>query len=138
MKNVVALFSEAADAEKALKKLSDAGLDIDKARIHSASSIERSKNVRAMPSSNAGIAAGSGPTGATGATAGSATPGAFLSDDNIESYLSGIGVDGEEIAFYSHGIKEGGHIVLISVSNDEADKAQKILAEAGGRAPRAE
>jgi hypothetical protein len=49
MKNVVALFSDTADAEQAIKKLGDSGLDLDDAKIHNQHSIESSTTVRAMP-----------------------------------------------------------------------------------------
>lgn len=137
MKNVVSLFSDAAGAEEALKKLSEGGLDIDKARIHSAETIEQSTGPRVMPPGNTGVSAGAGPSGPI-AGPGTGGGGAFLADETIDTYLEKIGVDGAELTFYSHGIKEGGYIVLISVPDDEADKAQAILKKAGGRAPTAE
>lgn len=137
MKNVVALFSNAGDADTAIKKLGEADLDIGRAQVHSRQTIESSTNVRAMPSANAGLAGGAGTPGTAG-TGGGVAGGAILSDDSIESYLDNRGVDGEELAFYTHGVKEGGHIVIISVDNDEVEKAKKTLADAGGRAPTVE
>lgn len=67
-----------------------------------------------------------------------AAGGAIVTDDTVESYLSNIGVDGEERAFFKHGILEGGHIVLIGVPNDKTELAAKTLVEAGGRAPQTE
>jgi hypothetical protein len=135
MKNVVALFSEASDADQAIKKLSGAGLDTGKAHVHSRQTIEQSTNVRPMPAANTAISAGENPAGPVPGTAGTGA-GAILSDDNVESYLTSIGVDGNELSFYKHGITDGGHIVVIAVTNDEADKAAKVLSEAGGRAPK--
>jgi len=136
MKNVVALYSGASDAEKAIKKIEEAGIDTDKASIHSRHTIESSKNVRAMPSANAGIAGG---VSAPGAPAGAGSAGgAFVNDDTIESYLMHVGVDGEEVAFFQHGIKEGGHIVLVAVEDSDAEKARDALVEAGGRVPQIE
>ncbi|MFW5814270.1 MAG: hypothetical protein ACOCWX_02380 [Spirochaetota bacterium] len=136
MKNVVALFSDASDAEKAVQKLEEAGIGTQKASIHSRQTIESSANVRAMPSANAGIAGG---VSAPGAPAGAGSAGgAFVSDDTIESYLMHIGVDGEEVAFFQHGIKEGGHLVLAAVEDSEADTARDALVEAGGRVPQVE
>lgn len=137
MKNVVALFSDAADAEKAIKKLKEAGIDTERASVHSQQTIESSTNVRVTPSANAGLAGG---VSAPGATSGGGIPGggAFVSDDTIESYLMNVGVDGEEVAFFQHGIKEGGRIVLAAVENSDADKARNALVEAGGRAPQVE
>ncbi|MFW6291534.1 MAG: hypothetical protein ACOC7V_04330, partial [Spirochaetota bacterium] len=67
MKNVVALYSDVSDAEKAIKKLEEAGIDTEQTSIHSRHTIESSKNVRAMPSANAGIAGGVGaPVAAVG------------------------------------------------------------------------
>ncbi|MFW6260400.1 MAG: hypothetical protein ACOC6J_02340 [Spirochaetota bacterium] len=136
MKNVVALFSDASDAEKAVQKLEEAGIGTQKASIHSRQTIESSASVRAMPSANAGIAGG---VSAPGAPAGAGSAGgAFVSDDTIESYLMHIGVDGEEVAFFQHGIKEGGHLVLAAVEDSEADTARDALVEAGGRVPQVE
>ncbi|MFW5742603.1 MAG: hypothetical protein ACOC2D_04940 [Spirochaetota bacterium] len=136
MKNVVALFSDASDAEKAVQKLEEAGIGTQKASIHSRQTIESSANVRAMPSANAGIAGG---VSAPGAPAGAGSAGgAFVSDDTIESYLMHIGVDGEEVAFFQHGIKEGGHLVLAAVEDSEADTARDALVEAGGSVPQVE
>jgi hypothetical protein len=134
MKNVVALFSEAADTDTAIKKLSEAGLDTGKARVHSQNTIESSANLRAMPSANAGISGGTAAPGAAGTTGG-AGGGAFMTDESVESYLLTHGLDGDEVAFFAHGIQEGGHIVIIQVENDEVDTARKVLQEAGGRAP---
>jgi len=133
MKNVVALYTDASDAEKAIKALSDNGFDTSKARIHSSKTIEQSTNVRAFPAANAAVSTGSNPAApaAGGAAAGG---GAFLSDDNVESYLAHIGIDGNELSFYKHGIVEGGHLVMISVDNDQVDRTRKILDETGGRA----
>lgn len=138
MKNVVALFHSAQDAEQAVKKLSAAGLDTSKARVHSRSTIENTSTVRAMPSANAAVSSGSNPASPVGGTGATGGAGAMITDDTIESYLMNIGIDGEEVAFYTHGVKEGGHIVLVSVPNDEVEKARGALTEAGGRAPQVE
>lgn len=136
MKNVVALYSDASGAEKAIKKLEEAGVDTGRASIHSQQTIESSKHVRAMPSANAGLAGG---VSAPGTTAGGGLGGgAMMNDDSIEGYLMDIGVDGEEVAFFLHGIKEGGHIVFVAVEDSEADKARDALVEAGGRVPQVE
>lgn len=133
MKNVVALFSDASNAEKAIKSLEEAGIDPDRASIHSQHTIESSSSLRAMPSANTGIAGG---VSAPGTPAGGGGSGAaFVNDDTIESYLMSIGVDGEEVAFFQHGIKEGGHIVLAAVEDSEADTARDALVGAGGRVP---
>lgn len=138
MKNVVALYDDATDAEKAITKLADAGLDTSKARVHSRSTINESSTVRAMPSANTAVSSGSNPASPVGGAAATGGAGAVITDDTIESYLINIGVDGEEVAFYTHGIKEGGHIVHIQVPNDQVDKARGALTEAGGRAPQVE
>ncbi|MFW6313377.1 MAG: hypothetical protein ACOC2N_05780 [Spirochaetota bacterium] len=137
MKNVIALFTDASDAEKAIKALSDNGLDTSKARIHSSQTIEQSTNVRAFPGANAAVSGGSTPA-ASGAGAAAPGGGAFLADDNVESYLSHIGIDGNELSFYKHGIIEGGYLVMIAVENDQVDLARKTLKEAGGRAAQTE
>jgi len=137
MKNVLALFTEASDADKAIRKLSDAGLDTSKARIHSRHTIEESTNVRPMPAANTAVSAGQNPAGPLPATAGGGA-GAILSDDNVESYLQGVGITGDEMNYYKRGIMDGGSIVLISVPNNEAERAAKVLSQAGGKAPMAE
>ena len=136
MKNVVALFSDASDAEKAIKKLDEAGIDPNRASIHSRQTIESSTNVRAMPSANTGLAGGVSAPGSP--AGGGGTGAAFVNDDTIESYLMDVGVDGEEVAFFQHGIKEGGHIVLTAVEDNEADAARDALVAAGGRVPQVE
>ncbi len=142
MKHVFALFSDAANAEKAVKKLSESGLDTSKAMIHSKETIEQSTGIQAMPTTNAAAPMGGGAAGsAGGSAAGGAVaggPGAILTDDSIEGYLSKIGVDGDEFAFYLRGIKGGGHLVGVDVPNDEAEKACKALTDAGGKVPHAE
>lgn len=137
MKHVVALFSEPSNADKAIKKLADAGLDTEKARVHSEQTITSSRNIRPMPAANTAVSAGANPGTTVGGGTGAA-PGAVLTDDTIESYLDSIGIDGNEIAFYKHGIRDGGHIVLLSVENSDAEKARSVLADAGGRAPQVE
>jgi hypothetical protein len=138
MKNVVALFAREQDAEKAIKKLAESGFDTGDVRVHNKKTIENSTNIRAMPSANTGVAAGSAPSPAVAGGTTGAPGGAVIADDTVESYLASIGVDGNEVSFFTHGVQEGGSLVLISVSNDEAEKARKVLAEAGGRAPQAE
>ncbi|MFP4113627.1 MAG: hypothetical protein ACOC2Y_02730 [Spirochaetota bacterium] len=137
MKNVVALFSEVSDAEQAIKKLSDAGIDLENAAIHNKESIESSIDVRAMPSANPAVAAGPTPAQPSGGSATGAA-GAMLTNATIESYLENIGVDGEELAFFAHGIQKAGHIVFANVPNDQTEKAGRLMTEAGGRAPQVE
>ncbi len=137
MKNVVALFTDASDAEKAIKTLSDNGLDTSKARIHSQNTIEQSTNLRAFPAGGSAVSGGANPA-APAAGAAAAGGGAFLSDDNVESYLAHIGIDGNELSFYKHGIMERGHLVMVAVENDQVDLARKSLEEAGGRAAQTE
>ncbi len=138
MKHVFALFSDATAAEEAVKKLSESGLDTTKARIHSKQTIQDETSVRAMPGANPVSSTGAVHAGAAGGTAAGPGVGAVMTDDTIEGYLQGIGVDGDEFAFYMHGIKGGGYIVGIDVSNDEAEKAAAVLSETGGKAPQAE
>lgn len=142
MKHVFALFSDAAAAEKAVEKLSEGGLDTSKARIHSKQTIEQSTGIRAMPTTNAASPMGGGAAGSAGGSAAGGTvsggPGAVMTDDTIEGYLSNIGVDGDEYAFYVRGIKDGGHIVGIDVANDEEEKATAALVDTGGKVPHAE
>lgn len=142
MKHVFALFSDAAAAEEAVKKLADAGFDTSKARIHSKETIEQSTGIQAMPTTNAAAPMGGGAAGSAGGSAAGGTvsggPGAVLTDDSIEGYLSRIGVDGDEFAYYLRGIKGGGNLVGVDVANDQAEKASGVLADAGGNVPHAE
>ena len=142
MKHVFALFSNASKAESAIKKLSENDFDIEKARIHSKDTIDRSIGTHAMPAAHPTTSTGAGSPGMAGGTAGAGGAGgpvgAFLTDDNVEGYLGRIGVSGGEHSFYSRGIREGGYLVSIDVPNDQAEQATRILADADGRAPQAE
>lgn len=137
MKNAIALFSEPSEAEKAVKMLDDAGLDVQQARIHSRTTIESNTKIRATPSANTAMGAGVGPT-ADGAGLTGTVPGAVLSDSTIATYLRDVGIEGDQLPFYRQGIKEGGRIVVVSVPGNDVEKAAAVLAEAGGRVPTGE
>ncbi|MFW5683760.1 MAG: hypothetical protein ACOC1I_02820 [Spirochaetota bacterium] len=136
MKTVVALFSDPNEAEQAIKKLADSDIDVKEKKLHDRHTIESSSNVRAMPSANTAMGAGSAPAAPISTSAG-AGGGAFLTDDSLESYLTHAGVDGEELAFYKHGIREGGSLIVARTSDSDAEKTAKLLQEAGGRAAQA-
>ncbi len=136
MKNAVALFSEASKAEKAIKMLDEAGLELEQARIHSRATIESNTKVRATPAANTALGAGVGPT-ADGAGMNGTVPGAVLGDSTIATYLKDVGIEGDGLPFYRQGIKEDGYIVVISLPRDEIEKATRVLAEAGGQMPKA-
>ena len=142
MKRVFALFPNASKAENALKKLSEHDFNIDKARIHSKDTIDRSTGTHVMPGAHPTTSTGAGSPGIAGGASGAGgaggSAGAFLTDENVEGYLGRMGISGDEYSFYSRGIQDGGHLVSVDVPNDEADKAAEILADAGGRAPQVE
>lgn len=138
MKIVSALFPNPTEAERAIKKLEDAGLDVGNAQIHSQHTIESQSTVRAMPNANTAVSGGATPVGPAGIGAGSAAGNAVLTDDTIETYLANIGIEGEEMSFFKHGIREGGNIVVIQTENENADDAKRALEAAGGRLPQVE
>lgn len=138
MKIVSALFSESRKAERAIKNLEDAGLDAGNAKIHSQHTIESQSTVRAMPNANTAVSGGATPMGPAGVGAGAAAGSAVLTDDTIETYLANIGIEGGELEFFKHGIREGGNIVVVQTENEKADDAKHALEEAGGRLPQVE
>jgi hypothetical protein len=138
MKTVFALFPQPTDADNAISKLKEAGLDTGKARIHTRKTIEDSVSVSPMAGSATGASAGSGTVATGGTTNAAGVGGAFLTDDSVQSYLDKIDVPGDQQQFYAHGIKEGGHLVHIQVPDSDADKVLSLLKEVGGRAPNVE
>ena len=135
MKTISALFPDAKQAEDAIKKLRDAGLGDDSARIHSQQTIESQSTVRAMPSANTAVSGGATPAGPAGVGAGTPASSVVLTDDTIETYLANIGIDGDKMSFFKHGIREGGHIVVVEADDDNVEATKRALEEAGGRAP---
>lgn len=135
MKSVFALFSNQSDADKAVSKLKEAGIDTQKASVHSEHTVEDSITVGPLAGpattapSTTGAATGTGPHSATGAA---------LTDETVQSYLDRINVPADQQHFFAHGVREGGALVHVKAENDEAETVERALAEAGGRAPQSE
>ncbi|MFP4377281.1 MAG: hypothetical protein ACLFP4_09570 [Spirochaetales bacterium] len=138
MKNAFALFPDETSANEAVKKLKAADeVDDFKIKIHSQSTIKDNLSLNAIPGGT-GTASGTGSTAAPGAaTAGAGGVGAFMTDDNVRSYLDRIGVPGDQQAYFAHGIKNGGFLVHVPESGDDVDTAERIMEEAGGKASQA-
>jgi hypothetical protein len=136
MKSVLALFSNEKDADNAVSKIKDAGFNTDNTRVHTSETIKRQLGVQPAVGP-AGAVSGTGSTQFGSETAG-ATPGAFLTDENIQSYLDKINVPADQQHFLAHGVREGGCLVHHKAENDDVEAVEQILADAGGRAPQAD
>ena len=68
---------------------------------------------------------------------GAAMGGVVVNDTTIEGHLTNIGLSGDTIPFYMHGLTQDGHMVGINVPNEDAERAQTVLTDAGGQIPQA-
>ncbi len=134
MKIAISLFPDETAAEKAVKALTNEGLEPDDVELYTRNRIESEISVNPIPGGTGPAGAGSTTTGTAGGATGTASGGALLNDDNVRTFLSKRGVDDEALSFFVHGIKESGTIVIASPDNeDTVKKAEAVMKNQGGK-----